>query len=104
MYSNAVRLSVSVRNVEVGYHGHIGWTSSKVITRIIKETPKNSGGIGMGSGGVDVLNRQESLAIAREPRDVATVVFGLKFADNIPYKLNLTMKKTRGTCVRNIRA
>jgi len=30
--------------------------------------------------------KQESRAVAREPRDVAAVVFGLKFADNIHYK------------------
>jgi len=30
---------------------------------------------------------QESRAVAREPRDAAAVVFGLKFADNIHYKL-----------------
>jgi len=30
--------------------------------------------------------RQESRDIAREPRDAAAVVFGLKFADNIHYK------------------
>jgi len=29
---------------------------------------------------------QESRAVAREPRDTAAVVFGLKFADNIHYK------------------
>ena len=29
---------------------------------------------------------QESRAVARKPRDVAAVVFGLKFADNIHYK------------------
>ena len=29
---------------------------------------------------------QESRAVAREPRDAAAVVFGLKFADNIHYK------------------
>ena len=29
---------------------------------------------------------QESRAVAREPRDAAPVVFGLKFADNIHYK------------------
>ena len=29
---------------------------------------------------------QESLAIARKPRDAAAVVFGLKFADDIHYK------------------
>jgi len=29
---------------------------------------------------------QESRAVAREPRDVAAVVFGLKFDDNIHYK------------------
>jgi len=33
------------------------------------------------------VNRQESRAVAREPRDAAAVVFGLKFADNIHYKL-----------------
>ena len=27
-----------------------------------------------------------SRAVAREPRDAAAVVFGLKFADNIHYK------------------
>jgi len=30
--------------------------------------------------------KQESRAVAREPRDAAAVVFGLKFADNIHYK------------------
>jgi len=30
--------------------------------------------------------KQESLAVARKPRDAATVLFGLKFADNIHYK------------------
>jgi len=30
--------------------------------------------------------KQQSRAVAREPRDAATVVFGLKFADNIHYK------------------
>jgi len=30
--------------------------------------------------------RQESRAVAREPRDAADVVFGLKFANNIHYK------------------
>jgi len=29
--------------------------------------------------------KQESRAVAREPRDIAAVVFGLKFADNIHY-------------------
>jgi len=29
---------------------------------------------------------QESRAVARKPRDAASVVFGLKFADNIHYK------------------
>jgi len=29
---------------------------------------------------------QESRAVARKPRDAATVIFGLKFADNIHYK------------------
>ena len=31
-------------------------------------------------------NKQKSRAVAREPRDVAAVVFGLKFADNMHYK------------------
>ena len=30
--------------------------------------------------------KQESRAVAREPRDAAAVVFGLKFANNIHYK------------------
>jgi len=30
--------------------------------------------------------RQESRAVARKPRDVAAVLFGLTFADNIHYK------------------
>jgi len=30
--------------------------------------------------------KQESRAVAREPRDAAAVGFGLKFADNIHYK------------------
>ena len=30
--------------------------------------------------------KQESHAVAREPRDAAAVVFGLKFADNTRYK------------------
>ena len=36
---------------------------------------------------VNVMYRQESRAVAREPLDAAAVVFGLKFADNIRYKL-----------------
>jgi len=32
------------------------------------------------------MNQQESRAVAREPRDAAAVVFGLKFADDIRYK------------------
>jgi len=31
--------------------------------------------------------KQESRAIARKPRDAAAVLFGLKFADNIQYKI-----------------
>jgi len=31
-------------------------------------------------------NKQESRAVARKPRDVAAVLFGLKFTDNIHYK------------------
>jgi len=34
----------------------------------------------------DLYFRQESHAVARELRDVAAVVFGSKFADNIHYK------------------
>ena len=30
--------------------------------------------------------KKESRAVAREPRDAAAVVFGLKFADNVHYK------------------
>ena len=30
--------------------------------------------------------KQESHAVAREPRDAAAVVFGFKFVDNIHYK------------------
>jgi len=33
-----------------------------------------------------VIVKQESRAVAREPRDVAAVVFGLKFADKTHYK------------------
>jgi len=32
------------------------------------------------------LNKQESRAVAKKPRDTTAVLFGLKFADNIPYK------------------
>jgi len=32
--------------------------------------------------------KQESRAVARKPRDAAAVLFGLKFADNIHYKIN----------------
>jgi len=38
------------------------------------------------------VNQQESRAVARELRDVAAVVFGLKFADNIHYKSKSTAK------------
>ena len=31
--------------------------------------------------------KQESRVVARKPRDAAAVLFGLKFADNIHYKL-----------------
>jgi len=33
------------------------------------------------------FHKQESRAVARKPRDAAAVLFGLKFADNIRYKL-----------------
>jgi len=34
-----------------------------------------------------LLGQQESHAVARKPRDAAAVLFGLKFADNIHYKI-----------------
>ena len=34
-----------------------------------------------------VISRQESRAVAREPRDAAAVLFGLKFADDIHWTL-----------------
>jgi len=40
-----------------------------------------------------VLNapvQQESRAVARKPRDAAAVLFGLKFADDIQYKLKIS--------------
>jgi len=38
---------------------------------------------------------QESRAVARKPRDVAAVVFGLKFADNITTSLSSQASKAR---------
>jgi len=32
------------------------------------------------------VEKQENRAVARKQRDAAAVLFGLKFADNIPYK------------------
>jgi len=41
-------------------------------------------------------NLQESRAVARKPRDATTVLFGLKFADNIHYKFkNSQVSKAR---------
>jgi len=39
--------------------------------------------------------KQESRAVARKPRDAAAVLFGLKFADNIHYKLKSQASKAR---------
>jgi len=36
---------------------------------------------------VHLRMKQESRAVARKPRDAAAVLFGLKYADNIHYKL-----------------
>ena len=36
--------------------------------------------------GVPIVKKKESRAVARKPRDVAGVLFRLKFADNIHYK------------------
>jgi len=44
---------------------------------------------------VERLERPESRAVARKPRDAAAVVFGLKFADNIHYKFKSTQAKFR---------
>ena len=35
---------------------------------------------------VEYVNKQESHAVARKPRDATAVLFGLKFADDIHYK------------------
>ena len=37
-------------------------------------------------------NLQESRAVARKPRDATTVLFGLKFADNIHYNFSQASK------------
>ena len=39
-----------------------------------------------------LLDQQESRAVARKPRDAAAVRFGLKFADNIHYKIKSIAK------------
>ena len=41
------------------------------------------------------LDRQESRAVARKPRDAAAVLFGLKFADNIHCKFKSQASKAR---------
>ena len=41
------------------------------------------------------VNKQESRAVARKPRDAAAVLFGLKFADNIHYKFKSQASKAR---------
>ena len=43
-------------------------------------------GAGTYSVGYCDFRKQESRAVARQPRDAAAVLFGLKFADNIHYK------------------
>jgi len=40
-----------------------------------------------------MLMKPESRAVAGKPRDAAAVLFGLKFADNIHYKLKSTDPK-----------
>ena len=62
-----------------------------VIAAIVSQkilSPKLVAGVSMAfRGSVYVyLCVQESRAVAGKPRDAATVVFGLKFADNIHYK------------------
>ena len=42
------------------------------------------------------VNLQESCAVAREPHDVAAVVFGLKFTDNIHYKFKSSLASKAG--------
>ena len=43
-----------------------------------------------------VCMQQESRAVARKPRDAAAVLFGLKFADNIHYKLKSSKLRKPG--------
>jgi len=47
---------------------------------------------------VHVMEKQESRAVAREPRDAAAVLFGLhvKFADNIHYKFKSSQASKAG--------
>jgi len=48
--------------------------------------------------------KQESRAVARKPRDAAAVLFGLKFADNIHYKLRVAQLRKPGFRAPNIKA
>jgi len=48
------------------------------------------------------LVEQESHAIARKPRDTAAVLFGLKFADDIHYKLKSSQASKPGFRAPNI--
>ena len=41
------------------------------------------------------IEKQESRAVARKPRDAAAVLFGLKFADNIYYNFKSQASKAR---------
>jgi len=45
---------------------------------------------------------QESRAVARKTRDAAAVLFGLKFADNINYKLRVAKLRMPGFRALNI--
>jgi len=42
------------------------------------------------------LSEQESRVVVRKPRDAAAVLFGLKFADNIHYKLRVAKLRKPG--------
>jgi len=53
---------------------------------VMAATVTYSAGHGLHTVCHDNNTMQESRAVASEPRDVAAVVFGLKFADNTRYK------------------
>ena len=48
------------------------------------------------------LFKQESRVVARKPRDAAAVLFGLKFAEDIHYKLRVTKLRKPGFRAPNI--